>query len=104
MPLRRSCFGDDCSERDLFECEHRRWMSTMLMSGYRALTPGEIARVRAEGRVKEEKDRFRHVDIVPYDDLPEEEKDKDISLKVETKEDDTIDITPIKLPKNKKKK
>lgn len=77
MPLRRSCFGDDCSERDLFECEHRRWMSTMLMSGYRALTPGEIARVRAEGRVKEEKDRFRHVDIVPYDDLPEEEKDKD---------------------------
>ena len=34
-------------------------------------------RVRTEGRVKEEKDRFRHVDIVPYDDLPEEEKDKD---------------------------
>ena len=52
-------------------------MSTMLMSGYRALIPGEIARVRTEGRVKEEKVRFRHVDIVPYDDLPEEEKDKD---------------------------
>lgn len=77
MPLRRSCFGHECSERDLLECEHRRWMSTMLMSGYRALIPGEIARVRTEGRVKEEKDRFRHVDIVPYDDLPEEEKDKD---------------------------
>lgn len=77
MPLRRSCFGSDCGERDLFECEHRRWMSTMLMAGYRALTPEQIARVRAEGRVKEEKARYCHVDIVPYDDLPEEEKDKD---------------------------
>lgn len=34
----------------------------------------------------------------------EEEKDKDISLKVKTKEDDTIDITPIKLPKNTRRK
>lgn len=34
----------------------------------------------------------------------EEEKDKEISLKVETKEDDTINITPIKLPRNNRKK
>ena len=34
----------------------------------------------------------------------EEEKDKEINLNIETKEDDTINITPIKLPKNKKKK
>lgn len=34
----------------------------------------------------------------------EEDKDKDISLNIETKEDDTINITPIKLPTNKRKK
>ena len=41
------------------------------------MTPEEIARTRAEGRVKEMKAQFKHVDIVPFEDLPKEEQDKD---------------------------
>lgn len=77
MPLRRKCFGRDAADKELFECEHRRWMATALMTGYRAMTPEQIAQTRKEKKVKEYKKRFLHVDIVPFDDLPKDEQDKD---------------------------
>ena len=52
-------------------------MAGVLLLGYRAMTPEEIASTRAEGRVKEMKAQFKHVDIVPFEDLPKEEQDKD---------------------------
>lgn len=75
--LKQKCFDKDCDEVKLYECEHRRWMASVLLLGYRAMTPEEIAKTRAEGRVKEMKAQFKHVDIVPFEDLPKEEQDKD---------------------------
>ncbi len=52
----------------LSEMEHRRWMAALLMDGWR-YAPGK-------------KDQFRktHPCLVPYDDLPIEEKSKDDSM------------------------
>lgn len=77
MPLRRRCYGSDCDEMELFECEHRRWMCTTLLTGYRALPKADIAEVRASHKEKEMKSRFFHADIEPFDNLPEGEKEKD---------------------------
>lgn len=68
------------------EVEHRRWMATVLLMGYRACPADKIASARAEGRFKELKARFIHLDIVPYDSLPAEEKNKDELIIVETME------------------
>ena len=75
--LKKKCFEADTDAMKLYECEHRRWMAGVLLLGYRAMTPEEIERTRAEGKVKEMKAQFRHVDIVPFEDLPKEEQDKD---------------------------
>ena len=58
----------------LSEVEHRRWMSTQLIMGYRA---APIKERRDRTRFKELKDKkFIHLDIAPFDELPgEEEKD-----------------------------
>lgn len=78
MPLRRKCFALDCEARELYECEHRRWMCTTLLNGcLRALPKAEIVEARRQHKEKEMKTLFFHVDIEPYDNLPEEEKDKD---------------------------
>ncbi|MDE6137257.1 MAG: hypothetical protein K2F97_07275 [Muribaculaceae bacterium] len=73
----RSFAGVRCDRRLFYECEHRRWMLSVLLMGYKAMSPGEAAAARAEGRGKELKKRFVHHDIVPYDLLSEEEKSKD---------------------------
>ena len=85
IPMKLRCFHltptKDClaclSEEDLdslSELEHRRWMSTMLLMGYR---PAPIAERMDRSRFKElKREHFIHLDIAPYDDLPgEEEKD-----------------------------
>ena len=64
LPLRRKCFGSDGNPMKIYETEHRRWMMSSLLMGYR---PGP----------KKDKRKFIHPDIVPFDTLPEEEKAKD---------------------------
>lgn len=78
------CIGCDPTKADivlsdsqieaLSEMEHRRWMTTMLMIGYSA-APKEERKDRS--RFKQLKDeKFIHLDIAPYEELPhEQEKD-----------------------------
>lgn len=62
MPLRERCFDNDFMARA--ESEHRRWMMSVLLIGNYAAA-------------KTDKTHFLHQDIMPFDDLPEGEKDKD---------------------------
>ena len=58
----------------LSEVEHRRWMTTVLLTGYRAAPKCERS---DRGRFKELKNKeFIHLDIAPYDELAHE-ADKD---------------------------
>lgn len=58
----------------LAEVEHRRWMTTVLLTGYRAAPKRERA---DRSRFKELKNKeFIHLDIAPYDELAHE-ADKD---------------------------
>lgn len=67
LPLRVACFGKDGATRAVYEAEHRRWVMSELLMGWK---PGE----------KTDKSRYVHADIVPFDKLPvaEQEKDKRI--------------------------
>ena len=64
----------DDEKNSLSEVEHRRWMVTQLLMGYSAATIDER---RDRSHFKELKnEKFIHLDIAPYDELPgEEEKD-----------------------------
>lgn len=73
----RNFAGVQCDSRSVYECEHRRWMLSVLLMGYKALSPDAAAKARAAGQFKTLKNSFIHIDIVPYDHLPEEEKSKD---------------------------
>lgn len=78
IPLRLRSFAESKTSLEAFcEVEHRRWMSSVLLMGYRALPKSEAAAARVKGLFKSLKDDFVHIDIVPFDDLPEVEKLKD---------------------------
>ncbi|MCQ2118347.1 MAG: hypothetical protein MJY84_00325 [Bacteroidales bacterium] len=64
LPLRTKCFDIESDQLSVYEAEHRRWMMSALLMGYK---PGPV----------KDKKRFIHPDIVPFESLPEEEKDKD---------------------------
>ena len=64
LPLRKRCFDIDSDRMTVYEAEHRRWMMSALLMGYK---PGPV----------KDKKRFIHPDIVPFDSLSEEEKEKD---------------------------
>lgn len=61
--LRDKCFeiGDN---KAIYEAEHRRWMSTVLLLGY-SYAP------------KTDKTHFLHQDLLPHAELPENEREKD---------------------------
>ena len=64
MPMRMRCFDMDGDRRPIYEAEHRRWMMSELIMGY------SYAPVR-------DKAKFPHNDIIPFDELPASEQDKD---------------------------
>lgn len=64
LPLRKKCFDIGSEKMPVYETEHRRWVMSSLLMGYR---PGPV----------KDKKRFIHPDIVPFTSLPDEEKDKD---------------------------
>ncbi len=64
MPMRLRCYDMDGDRLPIYEAEHRRWMMSMLIMGYK---PGE----------RRDKARFVHNDICPFDELEPEEQDKD---------------------------
>ncbi len=64
LPLRTKCFDISSEQLPVYEAEHRRWVMSALLMGYK---PGPV----------KDKKRFIHPDIVPFESLPEEEKDKD---------------------------
>ena len=63
LPLRKRCFDVTDDDYLFREAEHRRWMMSMLLMGYRS-GPTDAR-------------TFTHQDIVPFDRLPEELKSKD---------------------------
>lgn len=77
IPLRRRCFDSNSERIDIYELEHRRWMLSSLLMGFRALPTKEAIKAREEGKMKEFKARFIHPDIVDFDILSEHEKNKD---------------------------
>ncbi len=64
MPLRKLCFSANFDMMQLYEVEHRRWMMSVLLMGFYT---GD----------KRDKKKFVHSDIIQFDDLTKEEKDKD---------------------------
>ena len=83
IPLKLRCFGIKPTQEDirglseeqmvcLSEVEHRRWMATQLLMGYYA-APTEARKDRSHFKELKSK-KFIHLDIAPYDELPEEEK------------------------------
>jgi len=78
IPLRLRCFDMSGEREPIYEAEHRRWMTSVLLLGYSALGLEESKDVRSDReRFKQLKSEFVHADVTPYDTLPEEEKDKD---------------------------
>ena len=83
IPLKLRCFNIRPTKEDirnlsdkqldsLSEVEHRRWMATQLLMGYSAATQEER---RDRSHFKELKnEKFIHLDIAPYEELPEQEK------------------------------
>ena len=63
LPLRKKCFSMD-DKYALSEAEHRRWVMSALILGYK---PGPETK----------KENFVHKDIVPFDALTKEEQQKD---------------------------
>jgi len=64
MPMRKRCYDMDGNRLPIYEAEHRRWMMSVLLMGYK---PGE----------KSDKEHFIHGDIRPFDELSPEEQEKD---------------------------
>ncbi len=60
----------------LSEVEHRRWMASVLLMGYRGASKADRA---DRSRFKELKKKFIHLDIAPYGELGDE-ADKDILI------------------------
>ena len=63
LPLRKRCFEITDDDSLLRDAEHRRWMMSMLLMGYRSGPTDERT--------------FTRHDIIPFDRLPEELKMKD---------------------------
>ena len=75
----------------IFEVEHRRWVMSELILGFAPFTTDERKQwkecmISSDEKAKEEakvffknmkKNNFRHMDIMPYDDLLPNEKEKD---------------------------
>ncbi len=61
----------------LSEVEHRRWMSSVLLMGYRAATASERKDRNSFKKLKSEK--YIHLDIAPYDEIASE-TDKDLLI------------------------
>lgn len=110
IPIKRRSFGDTFSSVDsavLCETEHRRWVLAELLLGFKPLTKKELAEIKKEvaqdiqeynqthGVSNGTKDNsstwkaawdcrkttFRHVDIVPFDELIDKiEQEKDMAL------------------------
>ncbi|MCQ2102518.1 MAG: hypothetical protein MJY98_04770 [Fibrobacter sp.] len=75
ITLRKKNFENVLDKNILYEAEHRRWMMASLLLGFFAAP--ENRDLPKEERNRQKKDLFRHFDVVPYDALPEGEKDKD---------------------------
>ena len=77
IPMKLRIFGGSITEKDydtLSEIEHRRWMASVLLMGYKA-APAAVRTDRS--RFKELKNKeFIHLDIAPFAELAEE-ADKD---------------------------
>ena len=76
----------ESEKASLYEVEHRRWMMSVLLLGYSAVDSEsrknwlELYNTDKDAANKERKlnkARFRHYDIMPFNDLPLDERDKD---------------------------
>lgn len=64
LPMRERCFDMDGDRNAIYEAEHRRWMMSVLIMGWRAGS-------------KRDNSSFTHNDIVPFNELLPEEQRKD---------------------------
>ena len=81
LPLRARSVDADCSEFDMLEMEHRRWMSAVLVLGYRALPTSEALKAKDDMALfKEYKKKHVHPDILPFVNIPYEEQVKDKTI------------------------
>jgi len=70
----------DAAEVELFaQVEHNRWNVERLLTGYRPASAAERERAKADTNFNDElkKRRFIHINIAPYDAIPEATKDND---------------------------
>lgn len=69
-------------EEGLCRLEHRRWFMSQFLRGYQAPTKAEILKMceNSEEKKNYKDKKFIHHDMVSYDKLPEEEKNKDRAL------------------------
>ncbi len=77
ISLRGRCYDESSTESDRYEAEHRRWSLSVLLMGYKPYPEEMNDKARAEGTFKKLKSQFIHLDLMPYDKLPESEKAKD---------------------------
>lgn len=76
--LRNKSTDADTSDYILCEMEHRRWMTSCLLLGYDTLTLEKSAEARADSELfRSMKKAYIHPDIAPFDDLSQEEQQKD---------------------------
>ena len=92
MPMILRCFGLELSEEvfdalpgdvleKISEAEHRRWMTSVLLLGY--YPAGRELRKDRSAFTCLKKEKFIHLDIVPYDELAhEQDKDRMIVSKI----------------------
>jgi hypothetical protein len=64
LPMCERCFDMNGDRSAIYEAEHRRWMMSVLIMGWQVGT-------------ERDKARFIHHDIVPFDELNPEERNKD---------------------------
>ena len=64
MFLRQLCYNLQGERLPIYEAEHRRWMMSVLLMGYRY---GETT----------DRKKYIHADIIPFKELPPSEQDKD---------------------------
>lgn len=64
LPMCERCFDMNGDRSAIYEAEHRRWMMSVLIMGWQA-------------GPRCDKARFIHHDLVPFDELPPDERNKD---------------------------
>lgn len=75
ITIRKMCFEGVSDKNLLYEAEHRRWMIAALLLGFFAAPENRLLPQKESNRQK--KELFKHVDIIPYEALNNDDKGKD---------------------------